>query len=342
MMKIIFGKIKFFAASILIVFSQTLFSFSQISDSTHIEWKNFGSAGQIAYIDVSKLKSNTAQSTSELPILLDWNMKSVARNSFYRNGEMYNNSCNGGSVLRQNVIQFCLPYADIGYHLPTPDQKLNGEFFSLYGYGLNVYYETDKKRFYFFGCCWNYSEAFGPFSGDPEIEIPKAVKPRRKQGLNLKIETKISQHWRDPKADEEAEILEKAPPCMTNYCPPTLKELQYRRLNGLVIKIRLKNKGNKDLYLYPFDQNYPAVLTKSIEAKEFYRQNQERRLEPNRNKEWKSFPRGATYEFEIEGVGREKTDALILLYFNDKPVFWDEIEYGIKFRSMYRKFKTKK
>ena len=339
-MKISFRNISIFIALIFIIVFQNVISYSQPTDASHIELRNLGSENEIAYIDISKLESQTEQSTLETPIILDWSKKSAERKSFYRNGEMYNDTCNGGSVLRPGVIQLCLPYADIGYHIATPDQQLSGEFVSLNGFGLNIYYEVNKNRFYFFGCCWNYVEGFGPFAGDPRIEIPKAVKPRRKKALKLNLKTEISQRWINPKADEEAAILENDKLCSTGYCPPTPRQLQSRRLNGVIIKIRVKNTGNKTLYYYPFDNNYMPALYKSVENKDFYRQNREKRLEPNPYKEWKIFPPKSVYEFEIEGVGIAKTDAMILMYFNDKPVFWDEVEYGIKFRSMYRKLKS--
>lgn len=316
------------------------FSFSQASDKAQIEWNDFGSKEKIAYIDVSKLKSLTEQSTVDKPIFLNWDKKSVERKSFYRNGEFYNNSCFNGGVLRQNVIHYCLPYADIGYHLSTLDESITDDFASLYGFGLDVYYEVDKNRYYFFGCCWNYSEAFGPFSGDPKIELPKAIKPVRTKKLRLKIKTEVSQQWLNPKADEETEIVAKDFLCTTGYCPPTPRRLQYDRLLGFVTKFRIKNEGKKDLYIYIPDENEDNVLFKPTEAIAFNRPKPEKRVEPNPRKHWEIFPRGATREFEIRGFGKEKTDAMCLIYLNDKPIFWDEIEFGITFPVMFREFKV--
>ncbi|MCU0238212.1 MAG: hypothetical protein MUC29_02135 [Pyrinomonadaceae bacterium] len=329
---------------LLVVIILFAFLILQKTFAQHIDFNDLGNAKKIAYIDVLKLKSITPQSTTQYPIRLSLNEKNHEEPpSFYLNVGINNTSCEGGSPLRPNVIHYCLPYADLGYHI-SPQSLLDGEFISMHGYGLNIYYETDKNRYYFYGCCWN-AGGFGPFEGNPKTELPKAIKPRREKDLELNIESKISQFWLHPKADEEKEITDVGPVCSMSYCPPTPRESQLARLNTLIIKFQLKNNSKHDLFIYQENGRYvryESILSRHIENKDFYRQSLETNPEPNNSSAWKSFPRGSVMEFDIKMGGHEKMKQAILLYFNDKPTYWDSEEYMIKFTAKYRKFKNHK
>ena len=136
------------------------------------------------------------------------------------------------------------------------------------------------------------------------------------------------------------------------------RAIEQIKLKTFYTKIRLKNNGKKNLY-YLSDSTSPSywfinpkefspavhpkggLLSKSITNKTFYRSPDSFKVNPGFGLTWIVLPRGSQIEFEVAAEGYPRIEHSYLMYLNDEPVFWDEIEImTVNFPSMFREFKS--
>ena len=342
-------KIKFILLTVAAICLASEKDFAQ----TNREWTRFGGENQTAYIDVNRLKTTVRRTGNGIS---DFMASGVEKKSFYPEGGMHNGGCAGGSLPRGGVAHYCLPFAALGYELSTGDNP-EGGFVPVGNRDVEVFYEKSRNVFYFFGGLTYFNEAVGPFTGNPLIEIPKAVKPRKSRRSFPDIESRIiSQRWLYPN-EADAKV-----PRDDNYDfvggRMSGRQIERTRLETFFTTIRLTNNGGKDLYylggtLAP-SSRYPTpgksapvlainptgrLLSKSVAAASFYNPPPAPKLNPGLRSMWTLLPKRSHIEFEIEAVGYPKTENSYLLYLNDEPDFWNEIEVMTAvFPSMYREF----
>lgn len=208
------------------------------------DWKRkLGREDHIAYIVLDDLRSG--RDTPQI-FPADFNL---GLSTFYEEFRWRPDTCWAGSLLREGVSAYCLPYARLGQYYPNarnPSEKI----FSCMGScaGLYVWYIPKENHFYLWATCWNVAGVLGPFIGDPRIELSQAVKPRRGSRIFTGVTlTMVSQRWSYPNA-EDARVPrdDEYYDCSHGHMSGRAREML--ALNSFITRLRLANHGAMPIY----------------------------------------------------------------------------------------------
>lgn len=299
---------------------------------------NLSSEDHIVYIDILKLPTKIKVENKGIFDLFDSNRSAE---SFYRGWNWRPEKCSAGT-LREGVIAYCLPYVGVGYHFFDPNHEAFGRFVDMGPLGiLLVWYEPNTNQFYLWSAGWNFTNALGPFVGDPNVVLKQALKPRKAErhlvGVNLIV---VSQRWLHPDEREARVPRDEHYDCSHGH--PSGKSIEQVKLNTFMTRFRLVNSGNRDIYyLGNFSNDDPVdfKVMKFTKRTDLDRALSRSNAEAKENLAWKRLPSGSSVEFEVTEIGWQQVKEQFLgVLLNTEPVYWDEVELLSPYTSMFRSF----
>lgn len=297
--------------------------------------RDLGREDHIAYIALEELQAGDG---------LDWAQGLTfddfkpALSTFYEKFNWAPNDCWAGSVLRNGVKAYCLPYARLGrYYQSAHDPSV--KIFNCIGScaGLYVWHDTQQNRFYLWGICWNAPGVLGPFLGDPRVSLPSAVKPRKGQrpfpGVSIKV---VSQRWLYPNAQDARVPRDEHYDCAHGHMSG--RALEMISLNTFITRLRLANRGATDIYYQtqPGEGEKPATcILRSDHPNDW-----EHALKTNyecdiAGDSWRKLARGEEIEWERLDQAFAPGSADFVLLLNDKASYWDAGKLLGKYPVMY-------
>jgi hypothetical protein len=297
----------------------------QVRVSKSDDWvRTIGRRDHIAYISLDELKPNNE--VDQKPALT-LNEVKLKPSEFYDNWQWSPDKCWAGSVLKEGVRAYCLPYARLGQHYPSyRDPAVKA--FSPIGpcAGIYVWYIPRQNSFYLWGICWNVSGVLGPFAGDPRVNLPMAVKARKGQrefpGVRLSI---ISQRWLFPDAND-ARVPHDGFYDDSSRNSMSGRWIEMLRLNTFITHLRLVNNGDIDIY-YQTERagsDKPAICTLFNP----FQESGDQALKTDYGCDiggdtWKKLRRGGTVDFELRNQAFAAGVARFALLLNNEPNYWD-------------------
>ena len=305
------------------------------------EGQGLGSADSFAYVDIDKLQPQIKRNENSIFERYSANLRP---DSFYLKWVWRPNDCFAGSLLREGVTAYCLPYARLGHHLSTPYSTLTEGFVSLGGVGLYVWHEPQKNLFYLWGNGWNFEYVLGPFVGDPRISLRNVVKPskgkRHFSGVSL---TTVSQRWVYPDERQARMPRDEHYDCAHGHLSG--REIEQEKLNSFITRLRLTN--NSALGLYYLTQSIGSDKPAGYGLTKYPGwQDWDHTLSPLRYREWgpaalwQPLPPGGVVEFDVANRGWLGVEHAFVMVINDERLFWDEVELLGKYPTMFRKFRN--
>jgi hypothetical protein len=300
------------------------FRLAGASSPTGDDWKrDLGREDHIAYIVLDELRPN--RDVDPAPALT-LNDAKLGLPTFYREFRWSLDTCWAGSILKEGVRAYCLPYARLGQYYPSardPSVKV----FSCIGScpGLYLWHVPHQNSFYVWASCWNVSGVLGPFLGDPRISLPLAVKPRKGQrsfpGVTL---TLVSQRWLFTDARGARVPRDEHYDCAHGHMSGRAVEML--RLNTFITRFRLTNRGTTDIYYQTesggSDKPAACGLSNPLHT------NWDHVLKTDyfcdiAGDTWGKLARGAVIDFERTDQGFAQVATGFVLLLNEKPNYWD-------------------
>lgn len=282
--------------------------------------KDLGRADHIAYIVLDELRSG-----GDTPQIFP-NDFNLPLSTFYKDFKWGLETCWAGSVLKEGVRAYCLPYARLGKYYPNarnPSEK----FLNCMGScaGLYVWHVAQENKFYFWATCWNVSGVLGPFLGDPKVELPQAVKTRRGQrtfpGVTLSM---LSQRWFYPNAEDARVPRDEHYDCAHGHMSG--RGVEMLRLNTFFTSLRLANRGARDIY---YQTESPASEKPAICQLIGDRpKGLEHAVKTDHQCDiggdnWRKLKRGEVIEFEVRDQAYAPGLVGFVLLLNEEPNYWD-------------------
>jgi len=302
--------------------------------------RDLGSENQIVYIDIDKLPTKI---THEHKPVFDLYDAKRAPGSFYKEWHWGADKCWAGSVLREGVVAYCLPYAKLGQHISVPYYHQTDTFVSIGPcIGLYVWYERKMNRFYLWSVCWNFTNVLGPFVGNPNIVLKQSIKPRKPErqfpGVSLSA---ISQRWLYEDERQARMPRDEHYDCVHGHLSG--RAIEQEKLNTFITRFRLVNNSKTDLfYLANNSRNDPIgyTLVKFQRTDLDRAQSRYYAYEQWANINWRPLPHGSSVDFEVVERSSRARELFYAVILNNEPTLWDEIELLGKYMSMFRTFKN--
>ena len=296
---------------------------AQLSTAKAQNRQTWGSENRTVYIDLDKL-SNTPKSQD----IFDFYDSKRTPNSFYLEWNHWNpKKCWEGSQLREGVIAYCLPHANLGRTVVDLYPQLVDRFVSIgLCSGIYVWYEPGMSRYYLWNGCWNFTNVLGPFSGDPNTSLKRAIKPRKEQQLRDVSLSVVSQRWMYPDEKQVRMPRDEHYDCMHGH--PSGRAIERVKLNTFITRFRLTNNSRRDVfYLASQSNSEPLQLAGNLPD--------DGRLDI----QWIRLPDAASVEFELVEVGwKLRKDQTCAVTLNTEPTYWDETQVRATYLSMFRTF----
>lgn len=288
------------------------------------DWqKDLGREDHIAYIVLDQLQSTNNVDWTRGLAFDDFK---IGLSTFFEKFNWAPNNCWAGSVYKEGVKAYCLPYARLGKYYQNPHDP-NDKVFNTIGAcaGLYVWHIPRENSFYLWGSCWNVSGAMGPFRGNPRIELRQAVKPRRGQrsfpGVALTV---VSQRWVYPDAKDARVPRDEHYKCAHGHLSGS--EVEMFRLNSFITRLRLTNNGPEDIY-YQTEHAWadkPALCGLFDNPQEDWRQALKTGYQCDlAGQTWRKLARGGRVEFEKPDQAFAGGSVGFVILLNETPNPWD-------------------
>ncbi len=296
----------------------------QVKVSRSDDWgRAIGRRDKIAYISLDELKPN--YEADQKPTLTP-NQVKLKPSEFYDKWQWAPDRCWAGSVLKEGIKAYCLPYARLGHDHPNYRDPHVKEFSAIGPCaGIYVWYIPRQNSFYL-AICWNVSGVLGPFAGDPRVSLPRAIKARKGQrefpGVSLSV---ISQRWRFPNADD-ARVPHDSFYDDNSHNNMSGRAKEMIRLNTFITRLRLANDGDVDVYFQTESagSDKPAVCTLFNPfggiGDQAFKTDYGCDIGGDT---WKKLPRGGTVDFESRNQGFAPAVFRFALLLNNEPNYWD-------------------
>ena len=301
------------------------FGTPQLSATKAQNMQTWGSEDRTLYIDLDKLSV-----TPESKNIFEFHDSKLTPNTFYLKLNFDPAKCWEGSQLREGVIAYCLPHVKLGHTVVDLYPTLVDRFISLGGpcAGMYVWYEPGMNRYYLWSGCWSFTNVLGPFSGDPNTSLKRAIKPRKEQQLpdvNLSV---ASQKWRYP--DERKVRVPRDAHYDCAHGHASGRSIEWTSLNTFITRFRLTNNSRKDVFYLASQSNSEPLHIAGSNLPD------DGRLDI----QWIRLPVGASVEFNLVDVGwKLKEELTTVVTLNTEPTYWDETQVRVPYLSMFRTFK---
>jgi hypothetical protein len=300
------------------------FGTAQLSTAKAQNMQTWGSEDRTVYIDLDKL-SNTPKSKG----IFDFYDSKLTPNSFYLELNWNPNKCWEGSQLREGVIAYCLPHAKLGRTVVDLYPQLVDRFVSIGGAcsGIYVWYEPGMSRYYLWSGCWNFTNVLGPFSGNPNTSLKRAIKPRKEQQLGDVSLSVVSQRWMYPDERQVRMPRDEHYDCAHGHLSG--RAIERSNLNTFITSFRLTNNSRRDVFYLANQSNSDPLLLAGSNLPD------DGRLDI----QWIRLPVGASVEFDLVEIGWElRKEETCVVTLNTEPTYWDETQVRAKYRSLFRTF----
>lgn len=320
------------------IFAQ--FGFAQTIKPNDERLKIFGREDHLAYVDLNKLLTGIDHKDKDIFTLYNSKLKPA---SFFQKFNWNLGECWSGSILRDGVSAYCLPYLQLGYSVLTDYPKKVERFVPATQYeGVYIWYEEQSNSYYIWGSSWNFEYALGPFTGEPITALTKAIKPRKEKrsfpGIKFEL---ISQGWTFPDMPEPPPPA----PCYTSYCPQYEIIFNYQKVTT---RLRLVNNSKKTLY-YLADNSQAAApigfgLSRKIGQVDWVGSAILKKTGISEiggiYSRWIPFPPDKAVEIELIGRGSKGYEYAYVVILNNEPKNWDEVKLLTNLPVMLREIKS--
>jgi hypothetical protein len=297
------------------------------------DWKrDLGRENHIAYIVLDHLKSGR-----DTPQIFP-NDFNLPFSTFYKDLKWQPNECWAGSTLKEGVSVYCLPYARLGKYYPNA-RNPNENIFSPMGAcaGLYVWHNAQENKYYFWSVCWNVAGVLGPFIGDPRMELPHAVMPRKGQrsfrGVKLTV---VSQRWVYPNPEDARVPPDEHYDCAHGHLSG--REVERLRLNSFITRLRLTNGSQKDIYYQTENNGSDKPATCGLRSDLQNKWDQALKMDYEcdlAGDAWAKLAPGASIEFDKSDQAFAKGVVGFVVLLNEKPSYWDPSKLLGTYPTMY-------
>jgi hypothetical protein len=323
----------------LLVICVVQFGAASLNEAQSQNLVSLGSENRIVYVDINKLPTEIKSENKSISDLYD---AKRTPGSFFETWTGLRDKCWAGSVLREGVIGYCLPYAKLGHHISDRDYQQVDRFISLGAFiDVYVWYEPAINRFYL--CSRNLTDVLGPFVGNPNIVLKQSIKQRKGErhlrGVNLSL---VTQRWMYPDEKEARMPRDEHYDCAHGHASG--RAIEQVKLNTFITRFRLVNTSERGLYYlaeysiadpvgYRFIKS--AKRTDSDRAvSRYYAYEQRSSLR------WIRLPPHSSVEFEVSEIGWQAKEQIYAVTLNTEPTYWDEVEIQGEYTSLFRTFKS--